>query len=481
MPDNPCLKTRQLPLPRLLEILAQIPPSSPLFKHAAGLLDTCLVPGRAEAPRWRAHGPKSFLTIAMATYDDYDGVYFSVQSIRLHHPEITPETEILVLDNNPGGSCSAALKKLEGHVAGCRYLSCGSRRGNFVRDLLFREANSDFVLAMDSHVLFAPHSLARLVAFLKTQPDSVDLWQGPLLYDNQTSLSTHFAPEWSGGMYGVWRTDERGADPDAPPFEIPMQGVGVFACRKQAWPGYNPRLSGFGGEEGYLHEKIRRNGGKVLCLPFLRWMHRFDRPQGTRYPVSWRDRIRNYLIEYDELGLDPTPIVDHFEKHLAPGEAPPLVEAAQHEIAGPFHVFDAIYRTNAGGLDDPPHIRHFPAVATPFNPDIGRALAHRSILEEARRECLKNVLILDDDFDFGPEAIEKFDVGLGGLYGREWRVCRLPGGVAFAGEVFNRALAGIPAAPSAIALWLRESGGLDRYYAQAFADAPEEADAKLGL
>ena len=25
----------------------------------------------------------------MATYDDYDGVYFSVQAIRLYHPEVT--------------------------------------------------------------------------------------------------------------------------------------------------------------------------------------------------------------------------------------------------------------------------------------------------------------------------------------------------------------------------------------------------------
>jgi hypothetical protein len=282
-------------------------------------------------------------------------------------------------------------------------------------------------------------------------------------------------------MYGAWRTDERGTDPDAPPFEIPMQGLGAFACRRQAWPGFNPRLSGFGGEEGYLHEKIRRNGGKVFCLPFLRWMHRFDRPQGTRYPVSWKDRIRNYLIEYDELGLDPAPVVAHFEKHLAPGEARPLVEAAQREIAGPFHMFDGIYRTNARGLDDPPNIRHFTAVANLYDPDIGRALAHRSILEEARRQCLTSVLILDDDFEFGPEAIEKFDVALRGLRGREWRGCRLPGGMAFAGGVFSRALAEIPTTPSAIALWLRERSGLDEYYTQAFANAPEQADAKLRL
>ena len=68
-------------------------------------------------------------------------------------------------------------------------------------------------------------------------------------------------------MFGQWSTDERGADPDAPPFEITMQGLGLFACRRDAWPGFHPEFRGFGGEEYYIHEKFRRNGAKVLCLP----------------------------------------------------------------------------------------------------------------------------------------------------------------------------------------------------------------------
>ena len=34
------------------------------------------------------------LCIGMATYDDYDGVYFSVQAIRLYHPEVLDQLEI---------------------------------------------------------------------------------------------------------------------------------------------------------------------------------------------------------------------------------------------------------------------------------------------------------------------------------------------------------------------------------------------------
>ena len=108
----------------------------------------------------------------MATYDDYDGVYFSVQAIRLYHPEVTDRTEILVLDNHPGGPCAKPLKDLERQVAGYRYVPYERSQGTAVRDLVFREANAEFVLCMDSHVLFRPGALARLVEYLAAHPDS---------------------------------------------------------------------------------------------------------------------------------------------------------------------------------------------------------------------------------------------------------------------------------------------------------------------
>ena len=58
-----------------------------------------------------------------------------------------------------------------------------------------------------------------------------------------------------------WGDDPRGADPTAPGFDIPMHGLGLFACRRAAWPGFHPKFRGFGGEEGYIHEKFRQCGG----------------------------------------------------------------------------------------------------------------------------------------------------------------------------------------------------------------------------
>lgn len=277
------------------------------------LSDTARPPEkRHPVPQPTPRRSRKKLTIGMATYDDYDGVYFSVQAIRLYHPEIADDLELLVIDNHPEGSCSKPLKTLDSHIPNYRYVPLADRSGTAVRDSIFAEANSEFVLCMDSHVFVVPGALAGLLGYFASNPETIDLLQGPLLYDDLSSFATHFEPAWRGGMYGHWAKDERAADPEGQPFEIPMQGLGLFACRRAAWPGFNPRFRGFGGEEGYIHEKFRRRGGRVMCLPFLRWVHRFHRPNGLPYLNRWDDRIRNYMIGFRELGLPTTPIREHF-------------------------------------------------------------------------------------------------------------------------------------------------------------------------
>ena len=90
-----------------------------------------------------------------------------------------------------------------------------------------------------------------------------------------------------------------------------MMGLGLFAMRTAAWVGFNPLFRGFGGEEGYLHEKVRQAGGKCWCLPALQWLHRFSRPEGVPYRLAVPDRILNYLIGH-HLELDQQVIIDHF-------------------------------------------------------------------------------------------------------------------------------------------------------------------------
>ena len=75
----------------------------------------------------------------------------------------------------------------------------------------------------------------------------------------------------------------------------------MFSCKKEHWVGFNPAFRGFGGEEWYLQEKVRKQGGKVLCMPFLKWLHRFGRPDKPKYPLDMYARIRNFIIGWTEI------------------------------------------------------------------------------------------------------------------------------------------------------------------------------------
>lgn len=256
------------------------------------------------------------LTIGMCTHDDYDGVYFSIQSIRMHHPEILDRLEFVIIDNNPSGNHGDLIKKLTAWIKQpVQYIPFTEYQSTATRNKIFEHAKTEYVLSMDCHVLFENGSLKKLIDFYDSGKDCGNLLQGPMFYDDLYNVATHFDLVWRGHMWGIWGVDERGKDKNAEPFEIPAMGLGVFSCRKSCWLGFNKKFRGFGGEEGYIHEKYRKVGKKTLCLPFLRWLHRFGRPNGVAYPLTLENKVKNYFIGFDELGLNPMPIYEHFAKN----------------------------------------------------------------------------------------------------------------------------------------------------------------------
>jgi len=272
------------------------------------------------------------MTIGMAAYDDFDGVYFTIQALRIYHPDVRNKIEIVLVDNNPDGPAHQALKDFIKSVPNARYIPKTDKSGTAIRNCVFDEARAPFVLCLDCHVLVIRRAIRRLLEYFEAHPDTRDLLQGPLLYDDLGNIATHMDPTWRKGMYGCWATDPAGQDLHNEPFEIGMQGLGLFACRRAAWPGFNSGFSGFGGEEGYIHEKFRRAGGRTLCLPFLRWTHRFARPQGVPYRITWEDRLRNYLIGFKELGLDTADMESHFRSLLGDSTAVALFQKIRHEL-----------------------------------------------------------------------------------------------------------------------------------------------------
>lgn len=324
------------------------------------------------------------LTIGIPTFDDFDGAYFTLQSLRLHHD--MRQVELIVVDNKPDSEMSSELKqKVEGwfrpNTAGTKYIAAAGPGGpSAAKHRVFTEASGEAVLCLDSHVILAYNAVAKLIKWFDEHPESTDLIQGPLLLDHLSGVHTHFIDTWRGEMWGIWGSawevcpngervsviEEGGkvkflsletnhseltkstlcgrtyALPEMPyagheqalkalgwrmlgwpggddEFEIPGQGMGLFACRKEAWPGFNEHFRGFGGEEMYIHEKFRQRGGRCLCLGFLKWLHRFARPGGVKYPLTRWNKVRNYVIGHQELGLPLDRVFQHYvtEKRMA--------------------------------------------------------------------------------------------------------------------------------------------------------------------
>jgi hypothetical protein len=233
----------------------------------------------------------------------------------MYHKEVIDDIEFVIIDNNPDSEHGKLIKSFVNNITQpVQYVPFTEYKSCFVKGKIFEYARTPYVLAIDGHVFLEQGSIKKLIEFYDNKLDEGNLLQGPLMYDNLDHISTHFDLVWRGQMWGVWATDQRGKDLNGKPFEIPAQGMGAFSCRKDSWLGFNTHFRGFGGEEGYIHTKYRQAGKKALCLPFLRWVHRFGRPEGVKYPLTLDNKVKNYFIGHIELNLDTTPIYEHFKE-----------------------------------------------------------------------------------------------------------------------------------------------------------------------
>jgi hypothetical protein len=253
-------------------------------------------------------------------------------------------------------------------------------------------------------------------------------------------------------------------------------GPGRVCLPQGAWPGLNPRLRGFGGEEGYLQEKFRQRGGRVLCHPQLGWLHRFPRPAGVSYPNIWEDRVRNYYIAWSEIGWDLAPVRSHFRELLGSGqEADGLLERARQQAEHPMNVFDGVFclADEADGAHaHPPEISWRIEHQVPgqgLGPEHRRLAGWREAVVAAERRCYRHLLLLD--------ACTPSDrVNVPPLSEPEWGLCLLSAADDGDGEeilALGPASTGVlPALPVAVP---------ERAYKQLLADLPADQAGRTGF
>jgi len=458
-----------------------------------------------------AAGPPSEhrrMCVGLASHDDPAGVWFTLQSIRLFHPEIADRINFLVVDNHPEGLGAQHLKNLESWIPTMRYLPFRGYRGTAVRDLIFREASAEIVCCIESHVLLAPGALAAIDRYYEDDPESCDLIQGPLLSDGPSgTIATHLDPIWSEQQYGRWAIDPRIGE--GGPFEIGMQDLGLFACRRQAWPGFNPRFRGYGGEEGYIQEKVRRAGGRVICHPGVGWTHHAP---GNPHGMSLRGLLRNYLIGWRELGWDTTSVERHYREVFGgSGSEQPfesVLEETIEEITNPLSFFDGIFCANDDhdtGLWAQATRRHerlgiawqverYAAAQAPDNARLAEVLAFRAMIASARARGYEHVLILADDIVFSDDTLAVMRATTGELSRTDWDLCplgaaptadapigapvsidhgvpaRRAAAVAVHRRAYDRILSDIPADSSKVDAWLGRWRGCNGYLSERIAD-----------
>ena len=469
-----------------------------------------IVLGENTIPTTAAQLPKKpRLTIGMATFDDYDGTYFSLLSLLLYHQKVFLESEVIILDNNPDGAAAPHLKQLADHIKNVRYVPYPDKQGTAVRDVIFNLAQGEWVLCMDCHVMYPPNVLDRLVEYMEQNPQSRDLLQGPLLSDSGEVSGTHFEEHWREGMYGYWEKDNRGVEMDAEPFEIPMQGLGMFVCRKSAWLSFNKLFRHFGGEEGYIHQKFRNAGAKCLCLPFLRWSHRFARPAGVNYQIDWISRIENYLIGFAEVGLDVDLVESHFSEFLNQEIVDEANQKVLEKKRNPFSMFEHSVCINTHPNSDAwvkmqqrfdclkigSRIQQWSAVSTPEFPEIGETLTQRKLISRANDFGYESLLVFKDDTLMLSGADMFLSLTLTDLGRQDWNVLHLSGMrhryafddapirsearaldrgqiaclnvVAYHRSAYGKLLEALPSTEDEMANWLTEHGSLEEYLSQA--------------
>lgn len=315
-------------------------------------------------------------SVGMAIYDlapffsESIRAMFTAMSLQIHHREVG---EIIIIDNNPhpANSLRNLPEKTNGVV---RYIAFPEPKGTSApRNQVFREAKFDHVVCMDSHVLLYPGALKAFADFYRVHGwDCPDLLHGPMMKEQTHHvMATHMNDQWRCEMWGTWawawekdnirfspytrdadfgeylvmdkdtgdqrrmslETAERlglpyplpwschekrlmdlGCTFPADNFPIPGHGMGLFACRKDAWLPFHEDCRGFGGEEMTTGYRFRKAGRRNWCVRQAKWWHHFDRMYGGTTPyqiVTW-DRVRNYVLEFLRLGLDVAPIYNHF-------------------------------------------------------------------------------------------------------------------------------------------------------------------------
>ncbi len=114
------------------------------------------------------------LTIGMATFNDFDGVYFTIQAMRLYQD--LEDTEFVVVDNY---GCESTKSFVEGWAKAKYILATDTVGTAAAKDTVFRVAQRRRRALLRFPRPLRAGAIARLKQYYRDHPDCRDLLQGP--------------------------------------------------------------------------------------------------------------------------------------------------------------------------------------------------------------------------------------------------------------------------------------------------------------
>lgn len=266
------------------------------------------------------------LTIGLTHYSDYAGAWATLMDLFVHQKENLNDCEFVIVDNNPGSSDGKDLRDFVRYsminwpCVRSRYIPYSKKQGiSAARNEVFNQAEGEYILCLDCHVILEPNGVDHLLDYLTLKLKPRDLITGPAVMADCKTIETHQAKQWSTWGYGVWRSTDD-LEERTWPFEIEQSGLAVFCSSKESFPGFHPDAKGFGCVESVFCEKYRRNGNKVLCLPQLKWYHRYEKHSKKPYGVRDYEVARNHILEFRSVDWDIQTVINHFAPRLNQNE-----------------------------------------------------------------------------------------------------------------------------------------------------------------
>lgn len=309
------------------------------------------------------------LSVGFGLYEGVKEFEQTVQGWRMNN-DFT-NIEFVVVNQTPESKDARTLRNfvngpLRTRTAGARYVEMADKIGVApVRNAIAEAMAGDIKMFCDHHIDFKAGIFEKVIKLVSDPACRTSMFTGPVLNNRLDVIGTHLNPIWRKMGWGIWgkawlhpdgkthfsviELDEKAIPvsldmeckrldkldfPDIPysgyeealrklnyvslgdtddyMLEIPGQGLGFFACHRDAWPGFNPLMRGFRCMELAFCEKFRQQGGKVICVTDWKWWHLWDKFEPAPFPVRNSDAARNAILAWIDMGKDPVELQQQF-------------------------------------------------------------------------------------------------------------------------------------------------------------------------